>query len=173
MIRGTLVNAGAGPSGVAGCGTHYVGVPIMAGVAGCGTINAAPCKGFTKRHLRAGTDTVALFKNTNTTEIASLSSATVVRLDESKGTYRAVEPYLTGGPVKVVSLESCQEKCAQNKECRYGTFITAGVNANQCWLSAVGRTGNALLCASPCQSFSKSLLSGHQARNTKQALLMP
>ena len=117
------------------------------------------CSGFTKKTLRAGTDTIAVAKTANSTmEVASLGSSTVVRLDVTAGTYRAVEPYLTGGPAKVASLEVCQTMCSQEKKCVYGTYIKAGVNAGQCWLSEHGRTAKALLCASPCQSFAKHSL---------------
>jgi hypothetical protein len=128
------------------------------------------CRGFTKQHLRSDTDTVALAKTANSTlEVVTLSTASAVRLDASKGTYRAVEPYLTDGPMQVATLEACLTKCAQDAQCHYGTFITAGINANQCWLSAHGRHSRSMLCASPCQSFTK----GHLVGGKSKPLLMP
>ena len=71
-----------------------------------------------------------------------------------RGTYTIEPPFLANGQHNIKSnLAECQLACAENEQCRTGTFILSGVDRGECWLAK--RHGARQLCTQPCQSFEK------------------
>jgi hypothetical protein len=52
------------------------------------------------------------------------------------------------------NVQDCEKECLDKKDCMYGTYITSGARAGECWISA--ETSSQLShCPGPCQSFHK------------------
>eukprot|EP00936_MAST-01D_sp_MAST-1D-sp1_P002069 g2069.t1 len=90
-------------------------------------------------------------------ELVNTKDNTAIELDANAGTYYAVEPYIGSGPSQEPDVQRCEARCAREKNCQVGTYITAGTKRGQCWLSAHALP-RPLLCSSPCQSFGKRKL---------------
>ena len=101
------------------------------------------------------------------TELVNTEEKTVTELDANAGTYYAAEPYIGSGPSQEADVQRCEARCAQEKNCQVGTYITAGSKRGQCWLSSHALP-QPLLCSSPCQSFGKRKL-GVNGRSQKCA----
>jgi hypothetical protein len=67
-------------------------------------------------------------------------------------------PWLNSGAQdnngKAWTAKTCQTKCGSMPTCKYGTFVSAGVRAGECWLSA-GTSSFHTPCGVPCKSFFK------------------
>jgi hypothetical protein len=60
-------------------------------------------------------------------------------------------PYLVEQAV-VASYSECQQSCENTATCTYGTYITAGLRAGECWLAAT-TSKLSRPCGVPCKSF--------------------
>jgi cathepsin A (carboxypeptidase C) len=77
------------------------------------------------------------------------------------------------------SLRACQEACLADARCRYGTFVSGGVRAGECWLAGAAATSadgelRDEPCGVPCVSFVRLALGARKhARLTKLASATP
>ena len=70
------------------------------------------------------------------------------------GSYTIAPPFLAQGQSNLKqNLAECQLACAEDEQCKTGTFILRGVDKGECWLSR--KTGPRQACTQPCQSFVK------------------
>lgn len=70
------------------------------------------------------------------------------------GFHTATAPFLFPGTTNIhKTAVACQNQCSKTANCLYGTYITTGYQAGECWLShnSAART----TCEKPCQSFVK------------------
>jgi hypothetical protein len=55
------------------------------------------------------------------------------------------------------NVDSCKATCASNPQCKYGTYLSAGVQAGECWLaSALQPNSQIKKCGVACESFYKT-----------------
>lgn len=86
-------------------------------------------------------------------QISLTSLSTEMRLLPA-GSYSIAPPFLAQGQANLKqNLAECQLACAEDEQCRTGTYILRGVDLGECWLST--KAGPRQLCTQPCQSFAK------------------
>ena len=71
------------------------------------------------------------------------------------------------------SLRACEEACLADSRCRYGTFVSGGVRAGECWLASTAATSpdgelRNEPCGVPCVSFVRLALGASKRKRLQQ-----